>query len=120
MRPGHSAGRTARGCEGLGNGSQRRRRQREVEISVADADDRRDRATAAGSVSRATSTATFSLFNAADGKQLLNSSVGAPIGGGVISYLANNKQYVAVAAGITSGSFMTKGGNAKVVVFGLP
>ena len=62
----------------------------------------------------------FLVFNAADGKQLLKSSVGAPIGGGVISYLANNKQYVAAAAGITSGSFMTKGGNAKVVVFGLP
>jgi hypothetical protein len=43
-----------------------------------------------------------------------------PVGGGVISYLANNKQYIAVAAGITSQSWQTKGTNATVVVFGLP
>ena len=62
----------------------------------------------------------FLAFNAADGKQLLKTSVGCSHGGGVITYLASNKQYVAAAAGITSNSFLTKGGNAKVVVFSLP
>jgi hypothetical protein len=37
-----------------------------------------------------------------------------------ITYLANNKQYVAVAGELTSQSFKTSGGNAKVVVFSLP
>jgi len=38
----------------------------------------------------------------------------------VISYLANSKQYVAVATGITSMSWKTKAGNAKVVIYALP
>lgn len=59
-------------------------------------------------------------FNAADGTQLWKASTGTPIGGGVITYLANNKQYVAVAAGITSDSWQTKGGNARVLVYALP
>ncbi|HTK38843.1 MAG TPA: PQQ-binding-like beta-propeller repeat protein, partial [Pyrinomonadaceae bacterium] len=59
-------------------------------------------------------------FNATDGKQLLKLNAGAPIGGGVITYLANNKQYVAAAVGITSVSFKTKGGNARVAVFATP
>jgi alcohol dehydrogenase (cytochrome c) len=59
-------------------------------------------------------------FNAADGTQLWKASTGAPIGGGVISYLANNKQYIAVAAGITSKSWQTDGGNARIFVYSLP
>ncbi len=62
----------------------------------------------------------FLAFNAADGKQLLKLNAGAPIGGGGITYLANDKQYVAIAAGITSNSFKTIGGNAKIVIYGLP
>ena len=46
--------------------------------------------------------------------------IGAPAGGGVITYLAGGKQYVAVATGITSMSWQTKAGNAKVVVYALP
>lgn len=41
-------------------------------------------------------------FTAADGKQLWKKGAGGPIGGGVITYLANSKQHIAVAAGITS------------------
>ena len=59
-------------------------------------------------------------FNAADGNVLWKNNLGDPIGGGVITYLANNKQYVAVAAGITSKSWKTNAGNAKVVVYALP
>lgn len=40
--------------------------------------------------------------------------------GGVITYLAGGKQYVGIAEGITSNSFKTKGGNARVAVYGLP
>ncbi|MEP7214081.1 MAG: PQQ-binding-like beta-propeller repeat protein [Acidobacteriota bacterium] len=59
-------------------------------------------------------------LNAADGKELLKLKADAPIGGGVITYLAGGKQYVGVAEGITSNSFKTKGGNARVAVFALP
>ena len=60
------------------------------------------------------------VFNATDGKQLWKHSTGAPIGGGVITYLAGGKQYVAVAAGITSANWQTKGSNAKVAIYALP
>ena len=59
-------------------------------------------------------------FNAADGKLLWKQSTGAPVGGGVITYLARDKQYIAIATGITSMSWQTKAGNAKVVVYALP
>ena len=59
-------------------------------------------------------------LNAADGSVLWKQNTGAPIGGGVITYLAGGKQYVAVATGITSQSWMTQGGNARVVVYALP
>jgi alcohol dehydrogenase (cytochrome c) len=59
-------------------------------------------------------------FDANDGRQLWKHSTGAPIGGGVITYLAGGKQYVAVAAGITSQSWKTSGSNAKVLVYALP
>lgn len=59
-------------------------------------------------------------FNAADGKLLWKQNTGAPIGGGVITYLAGGKQYVGVATGITSQSWQTKGGNARVAVYALP
>ena len=45
---------------------------------------------------------------------------GSPIGGGVITYLVNAKQYVGVATGMGSKTWQTTAGNAKVVVYGLP
>ena len=60
------------------------------------------------------------VFNATDGKQLWKQNTGAPIGGGVITYLARGKQYVAVAAGLTSESWQTGGSNAKVAIYALP
>lgn len=62
----------------------------------------------------------FFAFNAADGKQLWKQSTGSAIGGGVITYLAGGKQYVAVAVGLTSKSWLTTAGNAKVLVYALP
>lgn len=62
----------------------------------------------------------FLAFDVADGRQLFKHSTGSPIGGGVITYLANGKQHVAIASGITSQSWKTSGSNAKVVVFALP
>jgi alcohol dehydrogenase (cytochrome c) len=59
-------------------------------------------------------------FNAGDGNQLLKVNTGSPIGGGVVTYLAGGKQYVAAATGMTSTLWQTKSGNAKVVVYGLP
>ncbi|HSE24254.1 MAG TPA: hypothetical protein VLB68_21480 [Pyrinomonadaceae bacterium] len=59
-------------------------------------------------------------FNAADGKVLWKQNTGAPVGGGVITYLVRSKQYLAIATGITSMSWQTKAGNARVVVYGLP
>lgn len=59
-------------------------------------------------------------FNAVDGSVLWKHNLGSPIGGGVISYLAGNKQHVAVVAGLTSMSWQTKAGNGKVFVYSLP
>ena len=58
-------------------------------------------------------------FNATNGKQLWKQNTGGPIGG-VITYLARGKQYVAVVAGMTAKSRQTGGSNAKVVVYALP
>jgi alcohol dehydrogenase (cytochrome c) len=41
-------------------------------------------------------------------------------GGDVISYEANGKQYVAVAAGLNSPIWPVKGGTARIVVCALP
>ena len=77
-------------------------------------------ATGGGLVLTADLNGDFLAFNAADGRQLFKANTGSPVGGGVITYLAGGKQYVAVATGITSMSWQTKAGNAKVVVYGLP
>ena len=59
-------------------------------------------------------------FNAADGAQHWKQNTGSPIGGGIVTYLANGKQLVAVASGMNSMLWQTKAGNAKVVVYGSP
>jgi alcohol dehydrogenase (cytochrome c) len=77
-------------------------------------------ATGGGLVLTADLNGDFLAFNAADGKQLFKANTGSPVGGGVITYLAGGKQYVAIATGITSKSWQTTAGSAKVVVYGLP
>lgn len=59
-------------------------------------------------------------YDAATGKELWHAPIGKAIGGGVISYDAGGKQYVAVAAGMNSTIWPVKGGTARVVVYALP
>jgi alcohol dehydrogenase (cytochrome c) len=59
-------------------------------------------------------------FSAGNGKQLWKQNTGSPIGGGVVTYLANGKQFVGVATGMASMLWQTKAGHAKVVIYGLP
>ena len=59
-------------------------------------------------------------LNARSGKELWRGNTGKAIGGGVITYDVNGKQYVAVAAGLNSPIWPVKGGPARVVVYALP
>lgn len=59
-------------------------------------------------------------YDAGTGKEVWRHATGKAIGGGVISYAAGGKQYVAVAAGINAGTWQVKSGPARVVVYGLP
>jgi alcohol dehydrogenase (cytochrome c) len=62
------------------------------------------------------------VLDAASGSTVKSISTGEPIGGGVISYAINGKQYVAVAAGIASKILWTPAqpnGPSSIVVLGL-
>lgn len=59
-------------------------------------------------------------LDAQTGRELWRHNTGKAIGGGVISYLANGKQHVAVAAGLNSPIWPVKGGPARVAIFALP
>jgi alcohol dehydrogenase (cytochrome c) len=59
-------------------------------------------------------------YDAGTGKELWRHDTGKAIGGGVISYTASGKQYVAAAVGLNAGTWQVKGGPARVVVYGLP
>ena len=59
-------------------------------------------------------------YDAQSGKELWRHATGKAIGGGVISYEAGGKQYVAVAAGLNSAIWPVKGGPARVVIYALP
>lgn len=59
-------------------------------------------------------------FDAKDGRELWYASTGKAIGGGVVSYEAKGKQYIAVAAGMNAPLWPTKGGPARVVIYALP
>jgi alcohol dehydrogenase (cytochrome c) len=58
-------------------------------------------------------------FDAQSGKELWRHAIGKAIGGGVISYEAGGKQYVAVAAGLNSPIWPIKGGPARVAIYSL-
>lgn len=58
-------------------------------------------------------------FDAKTGKQLFKKKAGGPIGGGVITYTVDGKQYVAVAAGMKNDIMQTKSGPASVVIYSL-
>lgn len=59
-------------------------------------------------------------FDATTGKLLLTRKVGDPIGGGIVTYMSNGKQYVAVAAGMKNAIIKTESGPAAVVIYALP
>ncbi|MDQ2889242.1 MAG: PQQ-binding-like beta-propeller repeat protein [Gemmatimonadota bacterium] len=59
-------------------------------------------------------------FDERTGAMLFRYNTGQPIGGGVISYSANGKQYVAIASGLDAPmTWQTKSSDATVVVLGL-
>jgi len=69
-------------------------------------------------------TGDFLVFDANDGKVLYTHNVGGPIAGGMVSYAAGGKQYVAVVSGFIGGYYndfapQIGGGNPTVTVFGL-
>lgn len=57
-------------------------------------------------------------FNAATGAVLASVGTALPVGGGIITYEASGRQYVAVAAGMT-GNFATPQANTAIVVLGI-
>ena len=59
-------------------------------------------------------------YDAESGKRLWKDGTGKAIGGGVISYSAGGKQYVAAAAGLNSAIWPVKGGPASLYVYALP
>lgn len=60
-------------------------------------------------------------FDAADGRQLWHAPTGQPIGGGVVSYQAGEKQLVAAAVGLHAPiTWQIETTDARVIVYGLP
>lgn len=58
-------------------------------------------------------------LDARAGKELWRSATGKAIGGGVISYDAGGKPYVAAATGLNSPIWSVHGGTARVVIYGV-
>jgi glucose dehydrogenase len=61
----------------------------------------------------------FYAVDADTGRKLFGQKIGGAIGGGVITYIADGKQKIAVAAGLTEVLWPTDIVTAKVVVLGL-
>jgi alcohol dehydrogenase (cytochrome c) len=61
----------------------------------------------------------FLAIDAANGKTLYKFNTGGSVGGGVLSYAIDAKQYVATTSGVVSG-FFGGTGNATIVIFSLP
>lgn len=76
-------------------------------------------ATAGGLVITGTTDGTLLMLDAQTGTELFKTNVGGAIGGGIITYEAGGKQFIAVAAGDNNGTYQTKGQNT-IVVLGLP
>ena len=76
--------------------------------------------TAAGLLFTGTGAGEFLAFEATTGRQLYRFNTGGAVAGGVSTYLAGDRQYVAVASGNNSKSLWQTSGGAIVIVFGLP
>jgi len=59
-------------------------------------------------------------LDADSGKVIWRDSTGGAIGGGVISYLADGHQRIAVASGMSARNWPLKSTNAMIVIYGLP
>jgi alcohol dehydrogenase (cytochrome c) len=59
-------------------------------------------------------------FDATTGKCLLRKPTGNPIGGGIITYVINGTQYIAVASGLNNFLMGTKSGPAVMIIYALP
>ena len=58
-------------------------------------------------------------FDGASGKLLFQNKAGGPIGGGVVTYMIDGKQYVGVAAGMEGAIMQIKSGPAAVAIYSL-
>lgn len=76
--------------------------------------------TAGGLVLTGELTGDFLVLDAATGKELYRFHTGGPIGGGVVSYLAGGKQYIAVMSGRPSPFWAIHQGSPTAFVFALP
>jgi alcohol dehydrogenase (cytochrome c) len=76
--------------------------------------------TAGGIVFTADTHGNLLAFDAASGKVLLKKALGDPIGGGVVTYMLDGTQYVAVAGGMKNPIVQTESGPAWVAIFALP
>jgi alcohol dehydrogenase (cytochrome c) len=61
----------------------------------------------------------FLALDASNGKTLYRFNTGGSVGGGVISYEIDGKQYVATTSGVVSG-FFGGSGTSAIIVFSLP
>lgn len=59
-------------------------------------------------------------FDAATGEKLWHADTKGPIGGGIITYSVNGKQYVAVASGMWSPIWAVSKSSARILIFALP
>ena len=77
--------------------------------------------TAGGLVLTGELTGDFLVLDAANGKPLYRFNTGGPVGGGIVSYSIDNRQYIAVASGSPS-QFWTgeHRGSSTIIVFSLP
>jgi len=73
-------------------------------------------ATAGGLVLAGELTGDLIAFNASTGDELARIATGAPIGGGVVTYLVDGRQYVAVATGHPSAYWAEGRGRAPTIV----
>jgi outer membrane protein assembly factor BamB len=62
----------------------------------------------------------FEVFDSRNGKLLYRFNTGGAIAGGVSTYLANGKQFIAVASGNASRAVWRTTGSPTVFVFALP
>ena len=66
-------------------------------------------------------TGDFLALDARTGDVLYRFNTGGPIGGGVVTYLAGGRQYVAVSSGSPSDFWVSRNpGAPTIVVFALP